>query len=161
GDKSCDNPQWSPDGKLIAFLSSRAGKRDVWLIRPSAGEARRLTQVKTAVTSFKWAPDGKLIAYTAIDPLSLAEERAAREKTDARILDDNIKMSRLYAVAVDEAVKALPEARLLTKGNTSINGGLGRGGYDWSPDSKLIVFSHTRTPKADDWTTADLSLVDL
>src|SRR5207244_79683 len=41
GDKSCDSPQWSPDGKLIAFLSARAGKRDLWLIRPAGGEARR------------------------------------------------------------------------------------------------------------------------
>ncbi len=161
GDKSCDNPQWAPDGKLIAFVSARGGKRDVWIIRSSGGEARRLTQVKTAVSSFKWAPDGKQIVYAATDPLSLAEERAIREKTDVRVLDENIKLSRLYVVPVDDHAAAVPEPRLLTKGNYHVNGGPGRGGYDWSPDSKLIVFSHTRTPKADDWTTADLAIVEV
>src|SRR5262249_48973846 len=66
GTRSCDNPQWSPDGSVIAFTSTRAGKRDIWLIRPRGGEAQQLTSVKTAVGSFKWAPDGKAIAYTAL-----------------------------------------------------------------------------------------------
>src|SRR5262245_8225712 len=29
GDKSCDNPQWSPDGESIAFTSSRSGKNNL------------------------------------------------------------------------------------------------------------------------------------
>src|SRR5436190_10001172 len=33
GDKSCDDPQWSPDGIWIAFLSERSGKKNLWLIR--------------------------------------------------------------------------------------------------------------------------------
>jgi dipeptidyl aminopeptidase/acylaminoacyl peptidase len=32
--------------------------------------------------------------------------------------------------------------------------------FDWSPDSKAIVFSHVKSPSANDWPTADLSVVD-
>src|SRR5262249_22634387 len=45
----------------------------------------------------------------------------------------------------------------------SIGGGNGPGGrsFDWSPDGKSIAFAHTRTPRADDWPTADVSVVDV
>ena len=54
GDKSCDNPQWSPDGKTIAFTSNRGGKNNVWLIPADGGEAEQLTDVKSGVGSHRW-----------------------------------------------------------------------------------------------------------
>ena len=33
--------------------------------------------------------------------------------------------------------------------------------FDWSPNSQSIVFSHSPTPKADDWTQADISVVEV
>jgi Tol biopolymer transport system component len=35
------------------------------------------------------------------------------------------------------------------------------GDFDWSPDGKTIVFSHSRSPVANDWTTSDVSIVDV
>jgi Tol biopolymer transport system component len=162
GDRSCDDPQWSPDGRWLAFVSRRSGRKNVWLIRPDGGEARRLTDVKTGVASFRWSPDGKWLAFTAPDGRTAEEEKAARERNDARVADENVKMNRLYVIPFTTPPKR-QEARLLTKGNFSV-GGAGRGGqaaFDWSPDGKTIVFSHTRTPAPNDWTSADLSLVDV
>lgn len=160
GEFSCEQPRWAPDGKTIGFLSRRQGKRNIWLIAPGGGEARRLTDVASGVTSFQWSPDGKTIAFTAMDAPTPEEEKATREKNDARVVDENIKMSRLYLVASD----GTGTPKLLTKGDYSVGSESGvdrRGGYDWSPDSKTIVFSHARTPRPDDWPSADLSLVDV
>ncbi len=158
GDKSCDDPQWSPDGKWIAFGSTRSGKRNLWLIAPAGGEPVQLTNMKIAVTSFKWSPDSKSIAFTAIDGPTLDEEKAKKEKNDARVVDENIKMSRLYVVSASAKEKQMP--RLLTKGNYNV-AATGRGGYDWAPDGGTIAFTHTKTPHADDWTSADLSRLDM
>jgi dipeptidyl aminopeptidase/acylaminoacyl peptidase len=160
GAKSADHPEWSPDGTTIAFVSNRAGKRDLWLIRVRGGEATQLTGVKTAVSSYKWAPDGKTIAFTALDAPSPEEEKATREKNDARVLDDNTKLSRLYLVSTEDPARGKRETRLLTKGAFSVNGSA-RAGFDWAPDGKTIVFTHAKTPRPDDWTTSDLSLVDV
>ena len=158
GGKSCDDPQWSPDGQWIAFASKKPAKRNLWLISPTGKDAVQLTDVKTGVTSFKWSPDSKQIAFTAMDGPSPADEKAKKEKNDARVVDENIKMSRLHVVTVSPTGKQ--KSRVLTTDAYSVNAA-GRTGYDWSPDARTIVFSHTRTPHADDWPSADLSLVEV
>jgi dipeptidyl aminopeptidase/acylaminoacyl peptidase len=161
GEKSSSAPQWSPDGAWIAFTSARSDKNNVWLIRVRGGEAERLTDAKGGVGGFAWAPDGKSIAFTAVDPQTPEEEKAAKEKNDARVVDDKLKMSRLHIIPIAKGEDGKREARLLTKGNFSISSGFLGSGFDWAPDGKAIVFSHTPTAKVDDWTKADLSVVDV
>jgi dipeptidyl aminopeptidase/acylaminoacyl peptidase len=156
GDKSCDNPQWSPDGERIAFASSRSGKSNLWLIRLRGGEAERLTDVKSSVGAFKFSPDGKSIAFTLADPRTPEEEKTDKEKNDARVVDESLKLNRLHVIPVAKDKEGKREARLLTKGNFNVGAA-----FDWSPDGKTIVFSHTPTPRVDDWTRADLSTVDV
>src|SRR5689334_8030649 len=81
------SPRWSPDGKLIAFLSSREEKPQIFLISPSGGEAERLTDSKAGVTGFQWSPDGARIAYTAPRDPTPDEERKIKEKDDAIVVD--------------------------------------------------------------------------
>ena len=162
GDKSCDDPQWSPDSKWIAFLSSREGKKNIFLIPRDGGEAIQLTDALSDVSSCQWSPDGKFIAFTALDPQTPEDKQKVREKSDVRVVDDNVKMNRLHVVPVTSPPTLQRESRTITTGNYSVHFDGSRGprpGYDWSPDSKTIVFSHVKTPHADDWWTADLSLV--
>ncbi|MGE0760935.1 MAG: prolyl oligopeptidase family serine peptidase, partial [Pirellulaceae bacterium] len=163
GDGSCDDPQWSPDGKTIAFLSSRSGKTNVWLIRVHGGEARQLTRWKANVTSFRWAPDGSRIAFTAPDGPTAEEERADRNKDDARVVGQGNKPQRLHVVETAKSSDAAP-TRTLTAPERHVVGESSRPGrpaFDWSPDGETIVYSHTRGAGADDWQSADLSLVEV
>ncbi len=161
GEKSSSTTDWSPDGRWIAFTSSRSGKNNLYLMRASGGESEMITDVKSGVGSFGWSPDGKSIAYTSSDPLSADEEKNLKGKDDSRWIDENVKMSHLYVVPVAKDTNGKRDARQLTKGNFTVGSGLGGGGYDWSPDSRSIVFTHTKTPKADDWVSSDVSVVDV
>ncbi|MCA1600788.1 MAG: hypothetical protein LC776_03765, partial [Acidobacteria bacterium] len=89
-EKSSDNPQWSPDGKMIAFTSSRSGKSNLYILRLIGGEAEQTTDVKTAVGNFAWSPDGKQIAFLMRDAQSDDEEKGAKGKDDSRWVDENI-----------------------------------------------------------------------
>ena len=59
------SPVWSPDGKTLAFLSSRDGNSQVYLLPMDGGEARELTHLSTGADIVKWSPDGKTIAFTS------------------------------------------------------------------------------------------------
>jgi Tol biopolymer transport system component len=59
------SPVWSPDGKTLAFLSSRTGESQVYLLTMEGGESHALTKLSTGADIVKWSPDGKTIAFTS------------------------------------------------------------------------------------------------
>jgi tricorn protease len=62
------DPQYSPDGKWVAFISDRSGREEIFVISADgAGEPRQITDLDVLKSAFRWSPDGKEIAYTASD----------------------------------------------------------------------------------------------
>jgi TolB protein len=63
-----DNPDWSPNGKLIVFRSPSSSFEgsQVYVIRPDGTGLRQLTRFKpgTSVLSYSFSPDGKWIAFS-------------------------------------------------------------------------------------------------
>src|SRR6266849_3045035 len=59
------SPVWSPDGKTLAFLSSRSGDSQVYLLSMEGGESHPLTKLSTGADLVKWSPDGKTILFTS------------------------------------------------------------------------------------------------
>ncbi len=58
--------QFSPDGKRIAFFSSRTGKGEIWVCDSDGSSPRQLTSSHVPVeASPHWSPDGREIAYQA------------------------------------------------------------------------------------------------
>jgi dipeptidyl aminopeptidase/acylaminoacyl peptidase len=154
-EKSSDNPRWSPDGKMLAFTSGRSGKTNLYMLRIAGGESEQLTDVKSGVGNFAWSPDGTRIAFVLRDAPTDEEEKGNKGKDDWKWIDENVKLNRLNVVNVQKDANGKRDLRVLTKeGNIE-------GDFDWSPDSKTIVFTRTRTPKVDYWPSADLFAVDV
>lgn len=59
--KRDSSPRWSPDGKTIAFISSRGGVSNLYLLPFRGGEAKKLTDSATGLYSPTWSKDGKFI----------------------------------------------------------------------------------------------------
>jgi|GEM_PF-1815815 len=58
-------PEWSPDGKHIAFISYRDGFRNLFVMNADGSDQRQLTFNQNEFTQWlDWSPDGMYITYT-------------------------------------------------------------------------------------------------
>lgn len=156
-------PQWSPTGELIAFVSRREqeGAKDeeaqLYVIAPDGGEARRVATIATGVESFKWLPDGKRIAFVswvwpelkgaAAQAKALKDFKARKEtgyvtgETVYRYWDHHVPMGRVAHLHIVDV--ATGRTRDLFEG-TDFE--LSRAEhdancFDVSPDGRRIVFA--------------------
>ena len=56
-------PSWHPSEPRIAFTSTRASGRQLFLMRPDGGEAKQLTRGSNSVGSWQWLRNGSGIVY--------------------------------------------------------------------------------------------------
>lgn len=157
------SPKWSPDGKYLAFTSSRPGKakgNQVWLLDRGGGEAFQLTDTKGRLQAYEWSPDSQRLALVIGDPDPDAEptpspggDSGARPKAPKPIVIDRYKYKQdgqgyllssrhSYIYLFDIATKKL--ARLTqSKWDES--------SPSWSPDGGRIAFisNHAEDPDRD------------
>jgi len=164
GAESCTSPSWFPDGKKIAFLSSRGKmkssdvqqetpggpKSQVYFMYVDGGEAWQVTKHKEGIESYEISPDTNRILFTAQDPLSEEEEKRRKEKDDTEVVDQKFRMRHLWVYDIGKN----EEARL-TQGNFTVSDA------HWSPDSKQIVYVTRPNPKVDEAWNSDIWVLDL
>lgn len=59
-------PEWSPDGKVISYISDVSGENQLYT-RPQMGGAAKLHRVSNQINGYSWSPDGKYFGYTTQD----------------------------------------------------------------------------------------------
>ncbi len=168
GPASCNSPRWSPDGRYLAFLSSRAPdeKTQVWLLDRRGGEARQLTKLKESLSGYAWSPNGKklLLEMSLGDDDSAATPSSgATSKTPKPIVIDRYHFkedgegyltaasnNQLYLFDVEtEKLEPLTTDR---KFNDS--------GAVWSPDGTRIAYFSKHAADPDLSGSDDIFLID-
>jgi dipeptidyl aminopeptidase/acylaminoacyl peptidase len=146
--KSSSSPRWSPDGKQLAFLSDRDGKKQIYVISPMGGEAREISKSETAVVAFKWMPDGKSLVYTASDADSKSMKDRKEKYGEFEIVKSEYEMTHLWLQPLDG------KAAQITSGKDfSVTG------FSISPDGTKIAFGGAANPTPGSSGTSDLYTV--
>jgi dipeptidyl aminopeptidase/acylaminoacyl peptidase len=134
-------PRFSPDGRQVAFVSTRDGKPQVYVIAVDGGEARRLTELPQGVVGGPvWSPDGACLAFTAGPPGEQPDYARPYRLTRHVYRFDELgyldgAVQDIYVVAVGGG-----EPRRLTDDAASNTMPA------WSPDGWQILFSATMQP---------------
>ncbi len=61
------DPTWSPDGKLIAFVSDRTGRQEVWVSGELGKDARKLSEDDCDKSALVWSGDSKSLLWVGTD----------------------------------------------------------------------------------------------
>src|SRR6267378_4992781 len=88
GPGSDRQPRWSPDGKTLAFVSTRDSGAQVWVLPIGGGDARKVSHVPDGVSDPLWLPDGSgllVVSDMKWPPNQEIDQRNGQYPTDARI----------------------------------------------------------------------------
>jgi dipeptidyl aminopeptidase/acylaminoacyl peptidase len=144
-------PEWSPDGRMIAFLDRRPSpdkpkdkkeddtKAQLYVIPLGGGESRALTSADEGVTEFAWGHDASVIFFTAKDAKTKEKKDEEKKGRDWEVIDRDHRQIRLHRIDV-----ASGESRVLTDTSVTVRA------IAVSPDGSRIAALASDTPKIDD-----------
>ena len=173
-DASSSDPEWSPNGDAIYFLSSRGDTSQVWRVPAAGGTATKVTDLALDVDNFRLAPQGDRLALSVAvfrdcPDLACTKKRLderAKEKASGRIYDKLFvrhwdawadgRRSVLYSAAIDGSGHVSEAPLSLTgmlDGDVPSKPSGDHDEYHFSPDGKSIAFSIRIAGKTEAWST--------
>ena len=170
--------RWSPDGKSIAFISTRSGSTQLYLMNADgSGSARQITNVSSDVDGIVWAPDSQSIAFTSNVFPDCRDDACNAARNKAR--DENPSKARIYDRLLYRHWSSWSDGTRTHPLIVSVNGGVARdllpgADYDvppvqregphpiaFSSDSKTICFTAVTDPAEATSTNGDLFEIDV
>jgi dipeptidyl aminopeptidase/acylaminoacyl peptidase len=137
------SPRFAPDGRLLAFTSSRAdpkaeddapSRNQLWIIPVAGGEATRLTNIQNGVDRYTWSRDGKEIFFTTRETLDEGA-LARREKRRKSRFDEVEHLKTVYRREIWKLQLDTGEAHRIFTGMP------GLAAMEPSPDGSRFAFS--------------------
>lgn len=104
-------PQWSPDGKWIAFISDQNGREEIWLCDERGQHAKSISNLDCEKSQPVWSPDSKALVFSAGD-------------------------KKLYKYTIDGN-----KTDVITSGEVVEFGNVAVGRPQWSPDGKWLSYT--------------------
>jgi dipeptidyl aminopeptidase/acylaminoacyl peptidase len=173
---SSTSPEWSPDGKWIAFLADRGNKNQIHIISAEGGEAMPITNEEESISDYEWLPSGTKLILLKPEKVSKDKKEIEKRYGAFETDDKEFVLSHLWQIDFDpnrplpsempchETIDSLkikagciewPKATRLTEGKFSVTSFL------ISPDGNKIAFSHQPDPLINSFFKSDISLLDL
>ena len=146
---SNSDPDWSADGRKIAFTRYWQGKYEIWVMNANGTHARRVSPVGVNAADPSWSPDGSQLAFTYAT------------RTDAEVYTIRVDGTHLQGLtsstAIDDSADWSPDGRqivfrswrdgksqlyMMNADGTAQHRVLVEEGWtpSWSPDGTRIAF---------------------
>ncbi|MGB4838149.1 MAG: S9 family peptidase [Saprospiraceae bacterium] len=171
---------FSPDSKWISFIADRGNKAQIYLISVDGGEAFAITKDEEGLSRYSWSPDGSKIAVLKPEKES-KKDKSIKERygsfgvegkefmlTHIWVMNFNLDSIQdagqlpCYNEKIDTSEKRpsnpcfkMPKPEQLTEGDFTV------GGFEWSPDSKIIAFSRQPDPLINSSIHSDIGMVTI
>ena len=153
--------EWSPDGKLLAFLraTEKDGKPEppqIYLLSMEGGEARQLTEMPKGAGDEVWSPDGHSLAFSSstLDKDFEKKKDDAAPESDVRVITravyrqngagyiDPDRPDHIWVVGVPRVPDSPQKARQITQGAFSEDE------ITWSRDGSRFYFTSDRVKES-------------
>lgn len=175
-DKKSDySPSWSLDGRKIYFLSNREKGNQLWEMEVDGGEARRVSDFYTGISSPLLSASGTVF-FTSTVFAECMEDCQCNKKYSEKLEDGTVQAhmadsllyrhwnsyrdwqyTHLFCLNIDKE-----EVKAITRGPVDYPCfSLGGGGFDISPDSHTICVASNHDKDLAYSTNSDLFLFDL
>ncbi|MGH9532845.1 MAG: S9 family peptidase [Terriglobales bacterium] len=156
GSQDAGAPEWSPDGRWIAYLASVGEKTSLYIARPDGTGERAFAEVASTNSPLTyvgrpiaWSPDGNRIAFVSATPGPETAFASGDPIVITRYLykpdyvEGNTRFNdnrRRHIFIADVATGTVKQAT---------SGSFEEHSIDWSPDGAEIAFISNREPDPD------------